>query len=143
MTEAPAASTIGDWLCDNAAAFPDKIALQFEDGRSWTYPALDRWADVIAARLQTEHHVEHGDRVAFLGFNHPAMIALLFACARLGAVLVPLNWRLAPAELAFIAADCGPRVLFADTALKETAQSVAQSVDGLKVLPLAGIDNAQ
>ena len=38
--------------------------------------------------------VGRGDRVAFLGFNSPEMIAILFACARIGAIVVPLNWRL-------------------------------------------------
>ena len=52
--------------------------------------------------------------VAYLGFNTPDMMALLFACARLGAILVPMNWRLTAAELGFIAGDCAPKALFHD-----------------------------
>ena len=43
--------------------------------------------------------VRRGDRVAYLGPNHPATIVVLLACLRLGAIFIPLNWRLAPAEL--------------------------------------------
>ncbi len=109
---------IGEWLSRAPAT---RTALVFEDGRSWTYGELDRWADGIAGMLRDEHNVERGDRVAFLGFNDPAMIALLFACARLGAVLVPLNWRLAPAEIAFIVEDCSPNVVFYAPEFQEAA----------------------
>ena len=53
-----------------------------------------------------------GDRVAWLGYNCPEMLVLLFALARLGAILVPLNWRLTAAEHRTILADCSPKWLF-------------------------------
>jgi fatty-acyl-CoA synthase len=55
-----------------------------------------------------------GDRVAWLGYNSPDMLVLLFALARLGAILVPLNWRLTAAEHKSILADCSPKWLFCD-----------------------------
>ena len=55
-----------------------------------------------------------GDRVAVLAQNHPRTLALLFACARLGAMLAPLNWRLAGPELRWIIEHAAPRLLFAD-----------------------------
>ena len=58
--------------------------------------------------------VKKGDRVAYLGYNNPQMLVLLFALARLGAILVPLNWRLTAAEHRTILEDCSPRFLFAD-----------------------------
>lgn len=112
-------ANIGEWLRRAPAG---KTALVFEDGRSWTYAELDRWADGIASMLGEKYGVGRGDRVAFLGPNDPAMIALLFACARLGAILVPLNWRLAAAELVFIVEDCAPNVLFFDDEFEDAAQ---------------------
>ena len=53
-----------------------------------------------------------GDRVAWLGYNSPEMLVLLFALARLGAILVPLNWRLTAAEHRTILEDCKPRWIF-------------------------------
>jgi fatty-acyl-CoA synthase len=59
--------------------------------------------------------VGKGDRVAWLGYNCPDMLVLLFALARLGAILVPLNWRLAAAEHRAILEDCEPRWVFCDS----------------------------
>ena len=55
--------------------------------------------------------VRPGDRVGWLGLNDPAMLATLFACERIGAALVPLNWRLAAEELQWIAEDAGLRLV--------------------------------
>ena len=52
-----------------------------------------------------------GDRVGWIGLNHPGMLACLFACESIGAVLVPLNWRLAAEELQWIAEDAGLALL--------------------------------
>jgi fatty-acyl-CoA synthase len=65
-----------------------------------------------------------GERIAWLGYNHPDMLALLLAAARLGAILVPLNWRLAAAEHAAILRDCTPRLLYCDAAFAAQARSL-------------------
>jgi fatty-acyl-CoA synthase len=62
--------------------------------------------------------VKKGDRVAWLGYNNPDMLVLLFALARLGAILVPLNWRLTAAEHKAILADCAPKWIFCDEAFE-------------------------
>src|SRR5687768_12378001 len=68
----------------------------------------------LAGALRERLGVESGDRVAHLGANSPELLDLVFACARLGAILVPLNWRLAPPEHDYILDRCRPRVLFAE-----------------------------
>lgn len=55
--------------------------------------------------------IRAGDRIGWIGLNHPGMLACLFACERIGAVLVPLNWRLAAEELQWIAEDAGLALL--------------------------------
>ena len=86
---------------------PDATALCGPAGRL-TYAALhDHIA--AAAALLAAHGIGHGDRLGFLGHNHPSQLVLLFACARLGAVQVPLNWRLAAPELALILEDSEAR----------------------------------
>jgi len=97
------ASVIERW----AAQFPGKTALQFE-GRSWTYG--DFWKGIQTQTQALE--IGKGDRVGYLGTNHPDMLVLLFALARLGGILVPLNWRLTEAERREILADCSPKLLF-------------------------------
>jgi fatty-acyl-CoA synthase len=92
-----------------AAQFPSRIALHFQ-GADITYAQLRDRIDLVARSLD----VSKGDRVAWLGYNSPEMLVLLFALARLGAILVPLNWRLTPAEHKTILADCSPKWLFCD-----------------------------
>ncbi len=93
-----------------AAHAPERIALHFL-GVDYSYAAL--WARVerMTGAL-AGLGVRKGDRVAFLGYNHPEMLVLLFALARLGGLLVPLNWRLTASEHRVILADCTPSVLF-------------------------------
>jgi len=93
----------------NAAATPDKIALHFEGG-SLTYAALVQRVWCVAAGLRRDG-VGPGDRVALLAHNHPDFLALLYAAARIGAILVPLNWRLAHDELAYAIGHAEPKVL--------------------------------
>jgi fatty-acyl-CoA synthase len=73
---------------------------------------MDR-VDRLAAGLRAGG-VCPGDRVGFLGFNHPAFLETLFATARLGAIFVPLNFRLTSSELAYIIADAGVHTLVVD-----------------------------
>ena len=70
------------------------------------------WSRIDAATKSLD--VKKGDRVAYLGYNNPEMLVLLFALARLGAILVPLNWRLTVAEHKTILADCTPKWIFCD-----------------------------
>jgi acyl-CoA synthetase (AMP-forming)/AMP-acid ligase II len=102
---------------------PDAPALRFE-GRRIAYGALARDAARVASALAARG-IGRGDRVAFLGANHPAQLALLFACARIGAVQVPLNWRLAPPELRFILGHSGAATLFATREMRPLAEAAA------------------
>ncbi len=110
---------------------PDKAAIRFEDA-VLTYAGLVERAAAAARWLRTAHGVGVGDRVAVLARNHPATLVLLLACARLGAVLVPINWRLAAPEVAWIVADAEPKVLAVDAA------SAALAPAGTPVLNLDG-----
>jgi fatty-acyl-CoA synthase len=100
-----------DLLAKRAALTPCAVALEeAPTGRTLTYAGLDARAMQAAAMLQ-ERGVGERDRVAVLCRSRIAFFELLFACARLGAVLVPLNWRMPPAELDGLLADCAPRLL--------------------------------
>ena len=94
-------------------------------GRELTYAALDDRIARLASHLRLDAGVASGDRIAVLAHNGNELIELLFACARIGALLVPLNWRLAPAELTEIVEDCAPVLLVADDANQTAAAAVA------------------
>jgi fatty-acyl-CoA synthase len=101
-----------DLVAKRAALTPGRIA--FEDaatGRTLSYKALDARAERVAALLAWRG-VGEGDRVAALTRNRIEYFELLFGCAKLGAILVPLNWRMPPAELDGLIADAGPVLLF-------------------------------
>jgi fatty-acyl-CoA synthase len=103
---------LGSWIARRAAATPHLPAITF-DGHTWTYRAFADRIDRLAAELAAGG-VDRGDRVGYLGLNHPDFLATLFAAARIGAVFVPLNWRLTAAELSYILGDAGVHTLLAD-----------------------------
>src|ERR1700754_4109021 len=88
---------------------PGRTALVFE-GRSWTYGERHERVTRLAHGLR-DLGVRPGDRVAYLGPNHPAFLETLFATGTLGAILVPLNFRLAGPELEYMLSDSGAHVL--------------------------------
>lgn len=100
-----------DIAAKRAELGPDRIALEeVATGRTLDYAELDRRAGQVAAMLAAGG-ISEGDRVALLCRNRIAFFELLFGCARLGAILVPLNWRCPPAELDGLIADCEPALL--------------------------------
>ncbi|MBS0338657.1 MAG: long-chain fatty acid--CoA ligase [Proteobacteria bacterium] len=106
---------------------PGRTAFHFQ-GADVSYPEL--WLRTErATRGLAGLGVGRGDRIAFLGYNHPDMLVLLFAASRLGAILVPLNWRLTVHEHRVILADCAPRVLFFEP---EFAQHASELPVGLQ-----------
>jgi fatty-acyl-CoA synthase len=109
---------------------PRRVALVHDDVPC-TYTELNERVNRLA-RVLAGYGVDHGDRVAYLGPNHPAFVETLFATGALGATFVPLNTRLAVPELAYILADSGARLLVWDP-------RAARTVEGL----LSTVDNAQ
>ena len=104
-----------DWLSRRAAAHPDRPAIiDVDRGVTATYAELSAGAWRSAAALRHSFGVQPGHRVAVHARNRVEQVELLFACARLGSLLVPLNWRLATPELASIVADCGPALVICD-----------------------------
>jgi len=100
-----------DLLARRAELTPGAVALEeIATGRSLGYAGLDERA-ARAATLLEARGVGAGDRVAILCRNRIAFFEALFACARLGAILVPLNWRMPPAELDPLLAHAGARLL--------------------------------
>ena len=95
---------LSDLIERNAAFTPGKPAIVF-DGEALSYRAFHDRIEAAARVLKAEFGVGRGDRVAILSLNRPDYLVLLYACARLGAMLVPLNWRLAVAEQLFILSD--------------------------------------
>ncbi len=111
------------WIERNAAFHGAKAAIVFE-GEEISYAALDRRIKRLAAALEQGLGIGAGDRIAHIGANSPESLDLLFACARLGAMMAPLNWRLAAPELSHIVKDCRPSALFADPEFRAVIDTI-------------------
>ncbi|MDQ0975430.1 fatty-acyl-CoA synthase [Neobacillus niacini] len=100
-----------DWLENRARLSPNKIAVILEDNNmKWTYRELNNRSTSVAGWLKNKG-VKKGDRVALLSPNDISYFDLLFACGKIGAIFVPLNWRLSVHELHEILLDCTPVLL--------------------------------
>ncbi len=114
--------SLGNWFFQRAQRSPHRRALTFE-GTTWTFAEVQARIDALAGALRAGG-VCHGDRVGFLGLNQPAFLETMFAAARLGAIFVPLNFRLTGVELSFIIGDAGVHTLVVDTAHFPVIESV-------------------
>ncbi len=99
---------IGAFLAKRALISPDKEGLVFEDVRL-TFSELNARANRLAHTMQALG-VGHGDRVGILALNGPEYWDMLFGLGKIGAILVPVNYRLAGPEMQFILSDCGAKV---------------------------------
>jgi fatty-acyl-CoA synthase len=98
---------IDKFIAERARLAPERVAIE-AGGREWTYAELDARSDELAASL------ERGSRVSTLTGNSAEHVALFFACAKAGAILHPISWRLAPAEIAYQLDDADPAVFLVE-----------------------------
>lgn len=115
-------TNLARWIERHAAFSPEKAAIRFE-GAEFTYRSFDAAIERTSGLLSSLR-ITRGDVVAYLGFNRPEMLCLLFACSRLGAILLPLNWRLTPAEHARVLADARPKAVFVEHAFTASSDSI-------------------
>ncbi|NNJ11714.1 long-chain fatty acid--CoA ligase [Chloroflexales bacterium ZM16-3] len=101
---------IGTWLTRHAQLHPGRAAIS-APGRTYSYGELNALANRSAHALRAVG-VSEGDRVGLLSLNTPEFLGLLFGAGKLGAVVVALNYRLTPAELAYQITDSGATALF-------------------------------
>lgn len=114
----------GNWLESWAKVVPEKPALiDATTGESLSYSELSRRAGRAAGMLR-QLDIAPGDRVALLGENRVEQVELYFAAASIGAILVPINWRLAPEEVAYILENAAPKVLFYGNDTQATVEAL-------------------
>src|SRR3954452_14310328 len=114
---------VADVIRRAAERRPEAVALRHGE-RELRYAELDARSSRLARALLAEG-VGRGARVAYLGRAAPEVIELLCAVSKIGAVIVPLNWRLSPRELAGVLVDAQAPLLIADTAYRQTAEGLA------------------
>ena len=123
---------ISNWIQHHANCSPDKIALYFEDRRI-SYDQFEHRISQMAGGLVQTLKIKPGDRVAYLGENAPELLELLFACARIGAIFVPLNARMTIEQHRYYLKNCSPRCLFVEAGFSPHANACIQDLSITKI----------
>ncbi|MBT6122651.1 MAG: AMP-binding protein [Candidatus Puniceispirillum sp.] len=121
---------------DHAHTRPaNSIAIQF-DNQTITYGDLCSAIDQTAAYIIADGMLKRGDRIAYYGMNNPEIFVILMAAARLGLILVPLNWRLSVEELTYQFADCTPSWLLFDVAFSDDINQITNNGALCRTIPI-------
>ena len=115
--------SIDDFIRHWAAERPERTIFE-EAGERLTFAGMERLSLQMATAF-AEAGIAKGDRIAWYGKNSALYFQLLFAAGRIGVVMVPVGWRLAPAEVGFILKDTGARLVFAGDEFVDAAKAVA------------------
>ncbi len=132
-----------DLLSKRAHLTPDREALIYygtgEISR-YTYAELNARASRAANWMREEFGVQKGDRVSILAMNCVPYIDLFYGLAKIGAILAPLNWRLAPSELSYIVNDCEPKVLLCGPEFTDMLEEMRPSLHVAQYVSLDGAE---
>jgi fatty-acyl-CoA synthase len=131
---------IGDWMGRGALYWPEALAVvdvaKGEAGR-FTYQAMNARAQALGGWLRDAAGVKRGDRVGLVAHNGVEYLDLLFACAKIGAIFVPYNWRLHASELTDAVRDTTPRVLVFGDDFRDNVAVVRERMgDSLRLVHL-------
>jgi acyl-CoA synthetase (AMP-forming)/AMP-acid ligase II len=133
--------TFYDLISQNAVVFGESSAwYEADDGRIVTFSQLKDTVDCLAAGLQKKG-IKKGDRIGVLGQNSLEYFTLYGAAAALGAVMLPVNWRLSAEEVAFNLNDCGPVALFVDPEFSEMISGIRDQLSSIQSIYNLGVGN--
>ena len=139
LTEQPHLARRQNWttqLGRHALMQPDATALRFL-GHTTTWADLDRRVTALAGAL-SRRGVDFGDRVLILMLNRTEFIESFLAANKLGAIAVPVNFRMTPPEIAFLVSDCQARVVITEAVLAKVATAVRDIDPTLQTVIVAG-----
>jgi fatty-acyl-CoA synthase len=113
-----------DWLSKWAIYSPDKIAIEeYETGREISYSNLNLNAKKLAAILMKKN-LKKGDRVFVVAEQSVELVTLFGAAQKSGIIIVPVNYRLAPAEISELASDCTPELVLYDSQFRDKIEEI-------------------
>jgi fatty-acyl-CoA synthase len=128
-----------DWLKRWAMYSPENVAIRCADSnRSFSYRELYERSNMLAQRLKDRFGLAKGDRVAMLSLNEPEYIFLFFALQRIGAILVPVNFRFTAREVDHVLMDSGAKLLVYQEAYSGVVQELKKQTE--QVLPFAELE---
>jgi fatty-acyl-CoA synthase len=122
---------IGEWIFKRAAVYPESLFLTEEGKGTFTNHLFNERVNRMAHALES-WGVVRGERVAVLLENTSEFLEIFFACAKTGAIMTPINFRLAVPELTYIIRDCAPRVLVYSADFADKVREMKASLQDLK-----------
>ena len=134
-----------DWVAYHARQTPERLALvDLHSDRRFSYRDMEDRTGRLASALRHQFSIQPGDRVAALLNNSTDCLELNFACVKLGAIYVPLNWRLTVSELEYIVGDAEPKVLVHEDVFGDEAQELGSRCNVPQFLEInaQGVDSA-
>ncbi|MBU2499114.1 MAG: AMP-binding protein, partial [Proteobacteria bacterium] len=124
--------TFYDLVRTNALSFKDKQAwVDIEDGRTLTFSQYKEGVDRLASGLQ-KYGIQKGDRIGVLAKNSMEYFLLFGSAAALGAIVLPINWRLSAEEVCFNLSDGEPRIVFADKEYQELIRGLKERLPAVE-----------
>lgn len=116
--------TIGNLLERTTRNYPNREAIvEPEKNIRWTYTKWNEKVNKLAYALQ-QSGIQKGDRVSTFLFNSSELATTCFACAKIGAIFNPINFRLKPQELSYILEDASPKIVLFEKQLSSQVQSI-------------------
>ncbi len=114
-----------DWVKRWALYRPEKLAFRdYESNRSWTWKELNVTCNHLAHQLKNHYNINKGDRIAVYSENLIEYVFLFFACVKMGVILIPFNFRLAPREIDILLADADPNLLIYQEKYRENVNEL-------------------
>jgi len=142
MSQTPPKAFAADWVDHYARTQASKIALRtMETGETRTWKQLDGQVARLATVLADDFGLSAGARIVTLMNNDLRHFELQFACARTGAILAPLNFRLALPELILLCSDLKPDLMIADDAWLDMAQQASRGASVARILSLTQLEH--
>ncbi len=131
---------LADFLKNTANRTPSKCALIFDNSK-FLYKDLDGISDQIARSL-IKIGIKRGDRVALFLKNCPELVFSYYACFKIGAIAVPLNYRYKGPELEYAVSHCGAKILIVHDELFPEYASVRKNLEAIEKCYLVGVNNS-
>ncbi len=122
--------TVYDFICRNAALYPERDCIVFHDKRL-TYRAYKQKCDALAAGL-LKTGIRKGDRLGIIAQNSDEFMILYGAAAKMGAILLPVNWRFQQDEMEYVLGDCTPRFVFAGPDFQKNIEAARGKVASIE-----------
>ena len=114
---------VGEWVTKRTLSYPERLFLKEEDGREFNNRTFNERVNRMAHAL-TDLGIVKGERVAALMLNSSEFLEIFFACGKTGAIMVPVNFRLAVPELIYILKDSAPHALVYSSDFAEKVQAI-------------------